>query len=168
MRHEEDYVLGLVAFVDIFSERNEIIHIAYAVAAALDAVGACAVQCAHGVCRLIVAAVAVVRAGAAQLGVYENREIAVCAGYLVYGRGGVPRAVKLAVLLIDPGVERLEHIVAGVAVDSDGPLEGAFLRSVNIVLEVHAVVKNAVLIGLIVEIVDKAVEIVAVIEGRAV
>ena len=65
MRHEEDYVLGLVAFVDIFSERNEIVHIAYAVAAALDAVGACAVQCAHGVCRLIVAAVAVVRAGAA-------------------------------------------------------------------------------------------------------
>ncbi len=38
MRHEEDYALGLVAFVDIFSERNEIVHIAYAVAAALDAV----------------------------------------------------------------------------------------------------------------------------------
>ena len=80
----------------------------------------------------------------------------------------MPRAVELIVLHIDPRVECLEHIVAGVAVDGDGRFERALLRSVHIVLEVHAVVKDAVLIGLIVEIIDKAVEIVAVIEGRAV
>ena len=166
--HEEYYLAGLISLVDVLSERDEVVHIAYAVAAALNAVGAGAVQSAHGIRSLVIAAVAVIGARAAHLTIDQHREVTVRAGDLGYGRGRVPRAVELIVLHIDPRVECLEHIVAGVAVDGDGRFERALLRSVHIVLEVHAVVKDAVLIGLIVEIIDKAVEIVAVIEGRAV
>ncbi len=80
----------------------------------------------------------------------------------------MPRAVKLVILHIYPRIESLEHIVAGVAVNGDGGFEGALLGTIYVVLEVHAVIKHTVLIGFVVEIVNKAVEIVAVIEGRAV
>ena len=85
MGHEEYDLACLIALVYVLSERDEIIHIAYAVAAALNAVGACAVQCAHGICRLIISAVAVVAARAAHFGIDQHREVAVRTGDLRYG-----------------------------------------------------------------------------------